>query len=113
MNYRFENARCVEVIDGDTVEVEIDVGFYMKTIQRFRLYRINAPETRTKDKEEKIMGINSKEYLTHMITGKNIIIETHKTGKFGRWLAEIYLGKINLNDEMVREGYAVFKDYDG
>jgi len=116
MTYRFENCKVERVIDGDTVVITIDVGFYLITKQSFRLNRINAPETRTKDKEEKRKGLIAEGALEGMIGDREVIVETHKAGKFGRWLAEIYVRNVegeptNINDLMVEEGYAEYKDY--
>jgi len=105
-------AHCDRVVDGDTIYATVDVGFYLSTRQSFRLYRINTPETRTRDLEEKAKGLNAKLFLKELIEDKDITIRTEKAGKFGRFLVEIeYEGK-NVNDLLVKEGHAVYKDYD-
>ena len=111
MHYRFENCVVDKVKDGDTIVVTIDVGFYIKTTQSFRLFRINAPETRTRDLKEKKRGLMSKVMLQELIEGKQVILTTHKAGKYGRWLAEVEYGGRNINDLLVQEGHAEYKDY--
>jgi len=79
-----------KVVDGDTVDVDIDLGFdVILSDQRIRLYGIDTPESRTRDKTEKRFGLASKEYLKSML-GKHSTLKTHKDakGKFGRILGE-------------------------
>ena len=79
-----------KVVDGDTVDVDIDLGFdVILTDQRIRLYGIDTPESRTRDKVEKRFGLASKEFLKGML-GKTSTLKTHKDakGKFGRILGE-------------------------
>ena len=114
MKYRYENVLCKRVIDADTVDVEIDFGFKIRYNARLRLHRINAYETRTRDKEEKKKGLLGKAWLKELIEGKTIAIETIKVGKFGRIVAEVYGGEsneYNINDALVSEGHAIYKDY--
>jgi len=101
--------------DGDTITVDIDLG--LKTVvkgEKLRLYRINAPEMRG---PEKIAGKVSRDYLRGRILGKEVLIETikDKRGKYGRYLGEIWLpegdGYTNINDELVAQGFAEYKDY--
>ena len=101
--------------DGDTVTAEIDLG--LKTVvkgEKLRLHRINAPEMRG---EDKVAGKASRDWLRSRILGKAVIIETFKDkrGKYGRYIAEIWLpendGYTNINDEIVAQGHAVYKEY--
>ena len=91
-NYK---ATVTRVVDGDTVDVLIDLGFGIHYAQRVRLYGINAPETRTRDKVEKKAGLAAKAYLKEILkTNKNkcIIITTlDKKGKYGRVLGELLI----------------------
>lgn len=110
--YRYK-AEVVRVIDGDTVDLIVDLGFSMRMQERFRLYGINTPETRTRDLEEKAAGIRAKQYLIARLSGvQSLQIETHKDkkGKFGRYLCSLLDvsegGDININRELVRKGYA-------
>ena len=100
------------VIDGDTVDVDIDLGFGIWQMnERVRIMGIDTPESRTRNKEEKVRGLLSKAYLKDAIKkAKKLTIKTHKgseTGKFGRILGEIFADGINLNLKMCTEGYAV------
>lgn len=98
------NAKVVSVTDGDTVVLDVDVGFHMTMRGAFRLYGINAPETSTSE------GLASKAYLKDRLpVGTQIVVQTHKNSqeKYGRYLAKIFLNDVNLNEEMVAKGLAV------
>ena len=113
--YRY-NAKVMRVVDGDTLDLEIDLGFNIKINERVRLFGIDTPETRTKDLDEKKRGLEAKEYVREQIEFKDIRIETEKDkGKFGRYLATIFydVGEFdcNLNQVLVKTGLA--KEYYG
>ena len=99
------------IIDGDTVDVTIDLGFEMTTKQRIRLYGINTPETRTRDLEEKKRGKASKARLLELInTGdRQIILQTLKRGKYGRILGKLLHPETRetYNRTLLKEGHAV------
>ena len=109
--------RCtvVKIIDGDTVDVDIDLGFgvWLKK-ERIRLYGIDTPESRTRDLEEKKYGLAAKEFLTGMLDDKGgVVLKTHKDaeGKFGRILGELwrttnYADK-SINEYMIEKRHAV------
>ena len=107
------SAQVLRVVDGDTVDVLIDCGFSTFKKERVRLYGIDAPESRTRDKEEKIKGLAAKERLDELITNTegNVVIKTEldKKGKFGRILGVIWdkAKKKNFNNMLVSEGHAV------
>ncbi len=110
-------AKIVSVYDGDTCTVEIDLGLstWIRG-EKIRLYRINAPELRGAERPE---GLKSRDALVALIEGKDVIIQTIKDRKekFGRYLAEVWLAGedgalINVNDWMVQQGLAVYKDYE-
>jgi micrococcal nuclease len=109
--------RCkvIKIIDGDTVDVDIDLGFgvWMRK-QRIRMYGIDTPESRTRDLEEKKYGLAAKEFLTGMLDDpKGIILKTHKDGKgkFGRILGEMWrtsdFADQSINDYMIDKHHAV------
>jgi micrococcal nuclease len=104
--YRYK-ARLNRIIDGDTIDVDIDLGFDVKIKQRVRLYGINTPEVRTKDLNEKQKGIEATEYLKKILP-KEFIIQTilNKRGKYGRVLGILWVNEENINERMVNEGYA-------
>lgn len=97
-------AKCIKVVDGDTVDLEVDMGFYIHSSLRFRLLGIDAPEIRGPNK---VAGQKSKQYLLDQLSNVLLRIETEKADSFGRWLCSIYLpdGKC-INDEMIRKGLA-------
>lgn len=108
--YRVENIR---VVDGDTVDVDIDLGFgvWMKK-QRIRLYNIDTPESRTKDKVEKVFGLASKKRLEEILSMSDDIIlisVQDARGKFGRILGDFIIDDLSgtCGDLLCTEGYAV------
>ena len=116
------NATCIRVVDGDTIDAEIDLGFDIKVTKRIRLGGINAPESRTRNKVEKKLGIAAKERLKEMLEGAANCFELESTelGKFGRVIGKLHIDKIAgkdvitkvcVNDCLVKEGHAV--EYDG
>jgi micrococcal nuclease len=104
-------AKITNVVDGDTVDAEIDLGFGIKMNERIRLYGIDTPEIRTRDLDEKARGIDAKNFLKKTLQSynNNIVIKTHfnKRGKFGRILAELYSPDMtsNINQLLVNEGH--------
>ena len=97
------------IVDGDTVDVIIDLGFSILYSTRVRLYGIDTPESRTRDKDEKVRGLLSKDYLKEWLDQGGVIIRTYrdKKGKFGRVLGEMVVGGRNINLLMVEENLAV------
>lgn len=115
-------AKLIRVVDGDTVDALIDCGFSTFKKERIRLYGIDAPESRTRDKEEKERGLAAKARLIELIKdGKDeFIVETSidKKGKYGRLLGTLYplshsdmLMSESYNDMLISEGHAV--EYNG
>ena len=102
--------KLVKVVDGDTVDVDIDLGFgvWLQN-QRIRLYGIDTPESRTSDAEEKIYGLAAKERMQKWLDGGSLKIVTHKDakGKYGRILGEIICDGVNINQVMVETHLAV------
>ena len=97
------------VVDGDTVDVVIDLGFSILYSTRVRLYGIDTPESRTRNKDEKVRGFLSKYYLKDWLEKGDVVIRTHKDkkGKFGRVLGEMVVDGKNINLLMVDENHAV------
>lgn len=100
----------VRVVDGDTVDVDIDLGFgvWMRK-QRIRLYAIDTPESRTSDSVEKIYGLAAKDFLVKWTNAGGLTLKTFKDGKgkFGRILGEIWMGDQNINQLLVDNHHAV------
>lgn len=120
-NYTF-NARLIRVVDGDTVWAHIDLGFNVWKKVNIRLYGIDAPETRTRDKEEKEKGLETKNRLIQLLEENNneFVIVSKEVDKYGRALGEIYTGyhdvqvsenetrsiSVSLNQVLINEGLA-------
>ena len=103
------NAYVKRVYDGDTITVDIDLGFNMQMKnQSIRLLRINTPEIRGAERSE---GLISKLALENKILNRKVRLCTYKDkkGKYGRWLGEIWLDDVCINDWMLKEGHA--KEY--
>jgi micrococcal nuclease len=104
--------KVTKVVDGDTIDVDIDLGFDISFTSRVRLAGIDTPESRTRDLAEKALGLESKEYLkNHLKDAKSIVIKTEKmnsTEKFGRILGWLYVNgeTVSVNDMMINDGYA-------
>jgi micrococcal nuclease len=108
-------AKVVSVYDGDTCTVDIDLGLRTWVHEeKLRLFRINAPELVG---AERPAGVASRDFLKSLIDGKEIFIQTlkDKQEKYGRYLAEIFVQQngawVNVNDLMVQNGHAVYKEY--
>ena len=105
------SAQLERVIDGDTVDVIIDLGFSIKYSCRVRLLGINAPESRTRDLKEKARGLAAKKRLEEILGDHDLTISTQldARGKYGRVLGKIWTHpcKTCVNDMMVTEGHAV------
>lgn len=104
----FYNAVVDKVVDGDTIDVTIDLGFNIWIKERLRLYGINCPETRTKDAEEKERGLKAKKYVQNHINANagKVQIQSFGKGKYGRVLAEVWAGKNNINELLVQNNHA-------
>ncbi len=100
------------VVDGDTIDVTIDLGFDILFSSRVRLAGIDTPESRTKDLKEKALGLEAKEYLKKALKdAKSVVIKTEKINsseKYGRILGWVYINgdTVSLNDMMINDGYA-------
>jgi micrococcal nuclease len=110
--FQYYVKKVTNVVDGDTVDVEIDLGFDISFSSRVRLAGIDTPESRTSDKAEKVLGLESKEYLKSKIKdAKSVVIKTEKmdsSEKYGRILGWIYLdgSDVSVNEQMISQGYA-------
>ena len=110
--YTYAIKEVVKVVDGDTIDVIIDLGFNLTKKERIRLAGIDAPESRTTDLNEKKYGVEAKEFLQRRLNDcVNLKVKTEKDGKYGRMLGWIYCSTTNINEEMVYRGYAW--NYDG
>ena len=103
------NCKVKRVVDGDTVDVVIDLGFDIHFATRVRLYGMDTPESRTRNKDEKVRGYMSKDFLEEWMEKDDVIIRTRrdKKGKFGRVLGEMIVRGENINKLMIKECLAV------
>lgn len=110
--YEYFVKEVKNVVDGDTIDVIIDLGFDILFASRVRLAGIDTPESRTTDKAEKALGIEAKEYLKkHLKDAKSVVIRTEKmdsSEKYGRILGWVYVNgeSESINNKMINDGYA-------
>jgi len=108
--YIYRVKQVLRVVDGDTIDADIDLGFDISLTKRVRLSGVDTPESRTTDLKEKALGLEVKEWLKKKLDGKkNILIKTElpdSTEKYGRILGRLYVDDVCLNDRMIAEGYA-------
>ena len=106
------NAVLDRVVDGDTVDATIDLGFDTWKKIRIRFYGINAPESRTRDLEEKKKGLAAKDRLIEILKANDnkFVLKSHGVGKYGRCLGELYvetLGEVSVQQTLINEGHGV------
>jgi len=110
--YIYRVKKVIKVVDGDTIDADIDLGFDISLTKRVRLSGVDTPESRTTDLKEKALGLEVKEWLKHKLEGaKDILIKTQlpdSTEKYGRILGNLYINNesLSLNEQMVNTGYA-------
>ena len=107
--YQYKIKKFNRIIDGDTVDLDIDLGFSITISHRVRLKDIDADETRTKDLEEKAKGLAAKEWLEKELSRKGEwIIDTYREDKYGRILGTLYFigDPFTVNEKMLNEGIA-------
>ena len=115
--YIYRIKQIIRVIDGDTIDADIDLGFDISLSKRIRLAAVDTPESRTSDANEKKYGLESKEWLKHKVENAgHILIKTElpdSTEKYGRIIGHLFINdqESSLNDQMIVEGYAW--NYDG
>jgi micrococcal nuclease len=115
--YIYRIKQITKVVDGDTIDADIDLGFDISLTKRIRLAGVDTPESRTSDANEKKYGLQSKEWLKHKVeSAEHILIKTElpdSTEKYGRIIGHLFVNdqEASLNDQMIVEGYAW--TYDG
>ena len=102
-------ADLVKIVDGDTIDADVSLGFHLRSVQRMRLLRINAPESKGETREA---GKAATARLAELLAGKRLLVRTEKSDAFGRFLAEVITvdadgRELNVNDEMLASGHAV------
>ena len=119
--YNFRVTEIVKVLDGDTIDVIIDLGFDLYKKERVRIAGVDTPEKRTRDLEEKKLGMDATNWLIEQLDGAiagedDLVIRTELVGgmgKYGRLLGWLYIGDetVSINEKMIEQGYAW--EYDG
>ncbi len=115
--YIYRIKQILKVVDGDTIDASIDLGFDISLEKRIRFAGIDTPESRTTNLKEKALGLESKEWLKKILDGaKDILIKTElpdSTEKYGRIIGHLFINgqETSLNNQMIAEGYALA--YDG
>ena len=114
--YNFRVTEITKLLDGDTIDVLIDLGFDLSKKERVRIAGVDTPEKRTRDLEEKELGVDATNWLKDKLEGAidgddDLIIRTELVGgvgKYGRLLGWLYIGDstVSLNEDMITEGYA-------
>jgi micrococcal nuclease len=110
--YEYRVKKVLKVVDGDTIDVDIDLGFDISFTSRVRLAGIDTPESRTTEKEEKVLGLEVKDRLKHLIsTANTVVIRTEKpdsSEKYGRILGWLFLdgAEKSVNEALIADGYA-------
>ena len=104
--------KLLRVVDGDTIDAYIDLGFDVSIKKRIRFVGINTPESRTRDLEEKARGLAAKDRVIEILNENNnvFILKSHGVGKYGRCLGELFvetLGDISLQKTLINEGHAI------
>lgn len=105
------NAVVKRVVDGDTIDVEIDMGFKIWAHQRVRLARINTPELNSPDPIVRSAAQSAMLAVANLVLGKQVVLSTKKTDLYGRYLAEVHYvdqngQQLNLSDELLSKGLA-------
>ena len=111
------NIELLRVVDGDTIDAKIDLGFNVSVKKRVRFLGVNAPESRTRDLEEKAKGLAAKDRVKQLLEGtKTIQLKSHGVGKYGRCLGELHIDIVDgqkkvtlesVNELLIKEGHAV------
>ena len=115
--YEYKIKTIDHIVDGDTFDCSVDLGFNISHKIRVRMYGINTPESRTRDLEEKARGLASKKRLIELLEQYegDLILQTNKKGKYGRYLGTVFADQnagdgqeqTNINRQLIEEGYAV------
>ena len=115
--YEYKIKTIDHIVDGDTFDCTVDLGFNISHKIRVRMYGINTPESRTRDLEEKARGLASKKRLIELLEQYegDLILQTNKKGKYGRYLGTVFADQnagdgqeqTNINRQLIEEGYAV------
>lgn len=114
------SATLNRVVDGDTIDLEVDLGFHLKASLRFRLMGVDTPELRGGTPESKARARAARSRVDYLLRGHKLTIQTYKADSFGRWLATVYYPRIedgirssslgSLSATLIREGHGVLME---
>lgn len=100
--YRYSACKVARIVDGDTCDLWINLGFDTFVKKRIRMWGIDTPESRTRDKDEKVLGLAATERLRELLSEGVCDLDSIELGKYGRVLGIIHVGDINVNAEMLK-----------
>ena len=104
--YEYKVKEVVRVVDGDTVDVILDLGFGLSKKERVRVAGVDTPEKRTRNDKEKKLGYDATAFAEEWFDGGDIVVRTEKDGKYGRMLGWFHKGEECFNHRLIDEGYA-------
>ena len=103
-NYK---AKITDVYDGDTVTADVDLGFYMMQRKvKIRLYGIDTPELRAKEPHLRLAAQHARDALRKIVLNQTVVLKCYGKGKYGRWLCEIFVGDVNINQWLIEQKLA-------
>lgn len=100
-------ARVDKVVDGDTLQITLDLGLRLSTVQRVRLLGVNTPEVHAPEPEAREAALRAKAFTAAELEGKDVLVRTEKDDAFGRWLAVVYVDGQEWNTKLLDHGLAV------
>tara|TARA_R110000824_G_scaffold149178_1_gene319300 strand:- start:53 stop:415 length:363 start_codon:yes stop_codon:yes gene_type:complete len=100
--FRYSGCTVLRVLDGDTIDINVALGYGIYTKKRIRFWGINCPETRTRDKAEKVLGLACKERMKELLKDGVCDLDSLELGKYGRVLGIIWVGSKNINAEILK-----------
>jgi micrococcal nuclease len=98
------DAKVINVVDGDTIDCDIDLGLFLHATHRMRLLGVNCPEVHGDTKAE---GLKAAEYTRATLLGQTVRIRTAKSDSFGRWLCQVFVDGLDFNQSLIDRGLAV------
>lgn len=104
--YKYSDCRVERCVDGDTVDLWINLGFSTFVKKRVRLYGINTPESRTRDLEEKARGKAATAHIESLLEAGRCDLDSHELGKYGRVLGTLWVDGVDINQQMIADGHA-------
>ena len=107
----FYEAHVINVVDGDTIDCKVDLGFCIYAEMRFRLNGIDTAELHSKDQSKRELAQKAKEFVTNTILDKGVLLQTFKQDKYGRYLCEVFINDSSVNRRLIEMGLA--ESYEG